>query len=107
MAPKAAKGDVLQQKSPAEFFADNRTIAGFDNVRRRCVAAACFPAHRLARLPVLPSTDAPTVSIPATTWVQPGKCLYTTIRELVENALDAAESISQLPDVDITMCVLG
>ncbi|KAI7846328.1 hypothetical protein COHA_000165 [Chlorella ohadii] len=64
MAPKAAKGDVLQQKSPAEFFADNRTIAGFDN---------------------------------------PGKCLYTTIRELVENALDAAESISQLPDVDITI----
>lgn len=63
MAPKP-KGDVLQQKSPAEFFADNRTIAGFDN---------------------------------------PGKCLYTTIRELVENALDAAESISQLPDIDITV----
>ena len=34
MAPKAPKGDVLQQKSPAEFFADNRTIAGFDNVCR-------------------------------------------------------------------------
>ncbi|EFN52240.1 hypothetical protein CHLNCDRAFT_26891 [Chlorella variabilis] len=58
------KADVLQQKSPAEFFADNRTIAGFDN---------------------------------------PGKCLYTTIRELVENGLDAAESISQLPDIDITV----
>ncbi|PSC70486.1 DNA topoisomerase 6 subunit B isoform B [Micractinium conductrix] len=64
MAPKAPKGDVLQQKSPAEFFADNRTIAGFDN---------------------------------------PGKCLYTTIRELVENALDAAESISTLPEIDITV----
>ncbi len=24
--------DVLQQKSPAEFFADNKNIAGFDNV---------------------------------------------------------------------------
>lgn len=44
MAPKAAKGDVLQQKSPAEFFADNRTIAGFDNVRRRRVVGAGFPA---------------------------------------------------------------
>ena len=27
------KADVMQQKSPAEFFADNRNIAGFDNVR--------------------------------------------------------------------------
>ena len=35
--------------------------------------------------------------------VQPGKCLYTTIRELVENALDAAESISTLPEIDITV----
>ena len=25
--------DVLQQKSPAEFFAENKNIAGFDNVR--------------------------------------------------------------------------
>ncbi|KAK9809996.1 hypothetical protein WJX72_003097 [[Myrmecia] bisecta] len=58
------KGDVLQQKSPAEFFAENKNIAGFDN---------------------------------------PGKCLYTTIRELVENSLDAAESISALPDIDITV----
>jgi DNA topoisomerase VI subunit B len=42
---------------------------------------------------VVPSPRAP----------QPGKCLYTTIRELVENSLDAAESISQLPDIDITV----
>lgn len=34
---------------------------------------------------------------------QAGKCLYTTIRELVENALDSAESISVLPVIDITM----
>ena len=26
------KADVLQQKSPAEFFAENKNIAGFDNV---------------------------------------------------------------------------
>ncbi|GBF92117.1 DNA topoisomerase [Raphidocelis subcapitata] len=65
MAPKAAKkGDELQQKSPAEFFADNKNIAGFDN---------------------------------------PGKCLYTTVRELVENALDSAESISRLPEITITI----
>jgi DNA topoisomerase VI subunit B len=36
MPPKKAKtsGDVLQQKSPAEFFAENKNIAGFDNVRK-------------------------------------------------------------------------
>jgi hypothetical protein len=34
---------------------------------------------------------------------QPGKSLYTTMRELVENALDSAESISELPDIEITM----
>lgn len=28
-------GDKLQQKSPAEFFAENKNIAGFDNVRDR------------------------------------------------------------------------
>ena len=53
MAPKAApKGDVLQQKSPAEFFAENRTIAGFDNVR---------PAGRRRRrsLPRSPPLRAP------------------------------------------------
>lgn len=30
------KGDQLEQKSPAEFFAENKNIAGFDNVRRCC-----------------------------------------------------------------------
>ncbi|EIE26704.1 hypothetical protein COCSUDRAFT_11853 [Coccomyxa subellipsoidea C-169] len=54
----------MQQKSPAEFFAENKNIAGFDN---------------------------------------PGKCLYTTVRELVENSLDAAESSGNLPDVEVTI----
>ncbi|GMN26493.1 hypothetical protein TIFTF001_001327 [Ficus carica] len=54
----------LKQKSPAEFFAENKNIAGFDN---------------------------------------PGKSLYTTVRELVENSLDSAESISELPVVEITI----
>jgi hypothetical protein len=52
MAPKAAKKDELQQKSPAEFFADNKNIAGFDNVRmggaRRHSGAALRPGAALA-----------------------------------------------------------
>ncbi|KAK8590925.1 hypothetical protein V6N13_030996 [Hibiscus sabdariffa] len=62
--PKKAKESILKQKSPAEFFAENKNIAGFDN---------------------------------------PGKCLYTTVREFVENALDSAESISELPMIEITI----
>ncbi|KAL3696020.1 hypothetical protein R1sor_010096 [Riccia sorocarpa] len=62
---KGAKSDsVLKQKSPAEFFSENKNIAGFDN---------------------------------------PGKSLYTTIRELVENALDSAESIAELPAIEVTI----
>ena len=62
MAPKAAgvlrtaRGEVLRVKSPAEFFSENKNIAGFDN---------------------------------------PGKSLYTTIRELVENSLDACEAAGE------------
>ena len=56
------KKEVVKQKSPAEFFAENQIIAGFDN---------------------------------------PGKSLYTSIRELVENSLDAAESIGVLPDINV------
>ena len=33
----------------------------------------------------------------------PGKSLYTTVREFVENSLDAAESIQILPDVKVTI----
>ncbi len=38
-----------------------------------------------------------------TPYTQPGRCLYTTVRELVENSLDAAESIKQLPSLEVTM----
>ena len=31
-APKPCAGEVLTFKSPAEFFAENQNIAGFDNV---------------------------------------------------------------------------
>ncbi|CAN0173855.1 unnamed protein product, partial [Ectocarpus sp. 12 AP-2014] len=57
-------GEAVKSKSPAEFFADNQNIAGFDNA---------------------------------------GKSLYTTIRELVENSLDAAESIGALPHISLTI----
>eukprot|EP00978_Attheya_sp_CCMP212_P022210 scaffold65976_cov46-Attheya_sp.AAC.4 len=46
--------EVQVSKSPAEFFAENQAIAGFDNM---------------------------------------GKSLYTTLRELIENSLDACESV--------------
>lgn len=56
------KGEIQVQKSPAEFFAENQSIAGFDNL---------------------------------------GKSLYTSIRELVENSLDACESIGELPEISV------
>lgn len=59
---------TLKFKSPAEFFAENKNIAGFDN---------------------------------------PGKSLYTTIRELVENGLDAAEAVGTLPDIEVTVERIG
>lgn len=56
------KAEVQVSKSPAEFFAENQAIAGFDNM---------------------------------------GKSLYTTIRELVENSLDACESVGVLPSISV------
>ena len=58
------KDEVQQSKSPAEFFAENQSIAGFDNA---------------------------------------GKSLYTTLRELIENSLDACESVNVLPDISVTI----
>lgn len=56
------KAESQTSKSPAEFFAENQAIAGFDNL---------------------------------------GKSLYTTIRELVENGLDACETLDVLPEISI------
>jgi len=58
--PKSHRVEVQVSKSPAEFFAENQAIAGFDNM---------------------------------------GKALYTTLRELIENSLDACESVNVLPDI--------
>ena len=65
--PPSATNSALKSKSPAEFFADNKVIAGFDN---------------------------------------PGKSLYTTIRELVENSLDSAESHGVLPEIELSVLEL-
>jgi DNA topoisomerase-6 subunit B len=62
LAKMSKLNSKLKTKSPAEFFAENKNIAGFDN---------------------------------------PGKSLYTTIRELVENGLDACEYIGELPEISI------
>jgi DNA topoisomerase VI B subunit len=59
-----SKGELLKSKTPAEFFAENQNIAGFDN---------------------------------------PGKSLYTTVREFVENSLDAAETIRVLPEIQLSI----
>ena len=58
------KDEVQQSRSPAEFFAEHQSIAGFDNA---------------------------------------GKSLYTTIRELIENSLDACESVNVLPDIGVSI----
>lgn len=63
-AKAAKKGEVQVSKSPAEFFAENQAIAGFDNM---------------------------------------GKSLYTSLRELIENSLDACESINELPNISVSI----
>ncbi len=67
MSPKASKvieapDEQIQKRSVADFFQENKAIAGFDN---------------------------------------PMRSVFTSIRELVENALDAAEKIGRLPDVEV------
>eukprot|EP00741_Cyanophora_paradoxa_P019533 tig00021127_g18855.t1 len=62
MKGSPAAKSALKSKSPAEFFAENKNIAGFDN---------------------------------------PGKSLYTTLRELIENGLDAAEAVPTLPEISV------
>lgn len=53
-----------EKMSPAQFFGNNRAIAGFNN---------------------------------------PARGLYTSIREFVENALDAAEEIEVLPEIKVKL----
>lgn len=45
-------GEVVKSKSPAEFFADNQNIAGFDNVS---VIKSNCDASNLVVVPLLPT----------------------------------------------------
>ncbi len=67
-AAKTSKQKVSKEKvvrrSAADFFQDNKAIAGFDNTMR---------------------------------------VVFTSVRELVENGLDAAERIGKLPEMHVTI----
>ena len=54
--------EKVVRRSAADFFQDNKAIAGFDNTMR---------------------------------------VVFTSVRELVENGLDAAERIGQLPELHV------
>ena len=58
----------FQRRSAADFFHDNKAIAGFDNSLR---------------------------------------VVFTSVRELVENGLDAAEKIQKLPQLEVTIELLS
>ncbi|MFW9903764.1 MAG: DNA topoisomerase VI subunit B [Candidatus Thorarchaeota archaeon] len=68
MTKAAKRGKVAKEKvvrrSAADFFQDNKAIAGFDNSMR---------------------------------------VVFTSVRELVENGLDAAERIGNLPEIHVTI----
>ncbi len=68
MTKAAKRGKVAKEKvvrrSAADFFQDNKAIAGFDNTMR---------------------------------------VVFTSVRELVENGLDAAERIGNLPELHVTI----
>lgn len=67
-----SRGEVVQLKSPAEFFAENQNIAGFDNVRRRAAArfVHCVTARshskRFAFAPLPPCLNARSPASPCT-----------------------------------------
>ena len=91
-ASASGRMQVLSFKSPAEFFSENKNIAGFDNVGKCARRRAERPPIRHAR--TAPQRHDLTA---------PRRSLYTTVRELVENSLDACESIRALPDIEIAL----
>ena len=95
---KSSSASALKSKSPAEFFAEHQNIAGFDNVRHTPHTDSTSTSSHTAHFCVSPSPPLSPACPP-----QAGKSLYTTIREFVENSLDAAESIQRLPDVAVTV----
>ena len=108
MPPKA--GETVQRKSAAERFA--RAVQ--QKKRRVALRAARGAGGRprasaaiySARASSVPGFGRPPVRRFFTEnqniagFDNPGKSLYTTIRELVENSLDAAESIGVPPTIE-------
>lgn len=68
--------------------------------QRSCLSAVQSAPRSLQSPLTLGSAARPPLSAAAAV-PQPGKSLYTTIREFVENSLDAAESIGERPDIDL------
>ena len=125
------RGEVLRFRSPAEFFSENKNIGKRpDLMPHRTVRARSAALVRVTRVvccrripqarqrtrrqrtrrappapcrccfPTPPSGFP--LSHPAG-FDNVGKSLYTTVRELVENSLDACESILELPDIEVTL----
>lgn len=104
-----SRGEVLRFKSPAEFVSTHLCS------RRVAVLGARPHSRAPARNEKAPYVDfrgSPARHAIAFQFSENkniagfdnvGKSLYTTVRELVENALDACESIRQLPDIEITL----
>jgi hypothetical protein len=75
----AGKGDKLQQKSPAEFFAENKNIAGFDNVSAYSQHLfCCLQQPRLVVGPLAQHRQLQFVSHNSST---PLECTDTTLQE--------------------------
>ena len=68
-----------------------------------CLLLAHVVPSRPSNANVAPTDAAPFTRAHWTGFDNPGKSLYTSIRELVENSLDAAEAIGVLPDVHIKL----
>jgi DNA topoisomerase VI subunit B len=85
------------QKSAAEFF------AGAICVRLRARFARNGHTGSIVPSPSLPVPAPSTEHQQIAGFDNAGKSLFTTIREFVENSLDAAESIHVLPDIEVTI----
>ena len=85
MAGRLGSKKTVQSKSPAEFFAEHKSIAGCSLFQSRCHPFAPYSLEGFDNA---------------------GKSLFTTLREFVENSLDASEDVGILPTIEISMCNL-
>ena len=98
-----SKGEVLRFKSPAEFFSENKVTPPHTQLSGSVLSGCITSTLHFWSCDQLVSISPPCVLAMQNIagFDNPGKSLYTTIRELVENSLDACESISVLPDIQI------